>query len=103
MVFLSFIGALIYGPVMLIGLQALDMSARHVAGTSAGFTGLFGYVLGATLASTGVGWLVQNYGWGPTFAVLTGCVVVGIVLLALIGPEEKRLIESHRVASLNRD
>lgn len=99
MVYLFFIGAFIYGPVMLIGLQALDMSARHVAGTSAGFTGLFGYVLGATLASTGVGWLVQNFGWGVTFAVLTGCVVASIVLLAMIGPEEKRLIESHRSAA----
>lgn len=99
MVYLFFIGAFIYGPVMLIGLQALDMSARHVAGTSAGFTGLFGYVLGATLASTGVGWLVQNFGWGVTFAVLTCCVVASIVLLAMIGPEEKRLIESHRSAA----
>lgn len=96
MVYLFFIGAFIYGPVMLIGLQALDMSARHVAGTSAGFTGLFGYVLGATMASTGVGFLVQHYGWGVTFAALTGCVVAAIVLLALIGPEEKRLIEHHR-------
>ena len=99
MVFLFFNGAFIYGPVMLIGLQALDMSARHVAGTSAGFTGLFGYVLGATLASTGVGWMVQHYGWGMTFGVLTGCVVVAIVLLSMIAPEEKRLIESHRAAS----
>lgn len=99
MVFLFFNGAFIYGPVMLIGLQALDMSARQVAGTSAGFTGLFGYVIGATLASTGVGWLVQNYGWGVTFGVLTGCVVAAIVLLAMIAPEEKRLIASHRAAS----
>ena len=99
MVYLFFIGAFIYGPVMLIGLQALDMSARHVAGTSAGFTGLFGYVIGATLASTGVGYLVQHFGWGVSFAVLTGCALGAVVLLAFIAPEEKRLIESHRHAS----
>jgi len=34
-----------------------------------------------------------------TFGVLTGCVVVAIVLLSMIAPEEKRLIESHRAAS----
>lgn len=96
MVYLFFIGAFVYGPVMLIGLQALDMSARHVAGTSAGFTGLFGYVLGATMASTGVGWVVQHYGWGTTFAMLTGFVVVAIVLLALVGPDERRLMNHHR-------
>lgn len=99
MTYLFFIGAFIYGPVMLIGLQALDMSAKHVAGTAAGFTGLFGYVLGATMASTGVGFLVKHYGWGTTFAVLTGCVVAAIVLIALVGPEEKRLMESHAAAT----
>ena len=95
MVFLFFIGAFIYGPVMLIGLQALDMSARHVAGTSAGFTGLFGYVIGATLASTGVGWVVQHFGWGVAFGALTVCVVVAIILLTMVMPEEKRLIAVH--------
>ncbi|WP_313022490.1 MFS transporter [Mobilicoccus sp.] len=96
MVYLFFIGAFIYGPVMLIGLQALDMSAKHVAGTAAGFTGLFGYVLGATMASSGVGFVAQHYGWGPTFAMLTAFAVVAIVLIALVGPEEKKLIEEHR-------
>jgi len=95
MVYLFFIGAFIYGPVMLIGLQALDMSARHVAGTSAGFTGLFGYVIGATLASTGVGWVVQHFGWGVAFGALTVCVVVAIILLTMVMPEEKRLIAVH--------
>lgn len=95
MVYLFFIGAFIYGPVMLIGLQALDMSAKNVAGTAAGFTGLFGYVIGATMASTGVGWVVHHYGWSTTFAVLTGCVIAATVLIALVGPEEKRLMEHH--------
>lgn len=95
MTYIFFIGAFIYGPVMLIGLQALDMSDRHVAGTSAGFTGLFGYVLGATMASTGTGWLIQHYGWNVTYAVLTGFVVAAIALLLLVGPHEKRLMEHH--------
>jgi len=36
------IGFLIYGPVMLIGLQALDLVPKKAAGTAAGLTGLFG-------------------------------------------------------------
>lgn len=99
MVYLFFIGAFIYGPVMLIGLQALDMSARNVAGTSAGFTGLFGYVLGATMASTGTGWVIQNYGWDVTYGMLSVFVVVAIVLLALVWPHEKRLMDHHRSIS----
>jgi len=96
MVFLFMIGACIYGPVMLIGLQAIDMSARHVAGTAAGFTGLFGYVLGATMASSGVGFVAQHYGWNVTYGMLAVFVLISIGLLAAVGPEEKRLIEQQR-------
>ena len=39
------IGFLIYGPVMLIGVSALDLVPKKAAGTAAGFTGLFGYLL----------------------------------------------------------
>ena len=38
------IGFLIYGPVMLIGVSALDLVPKKAAGTAAGFTGLFGYL-----------------------------------------------------------
>ncbi len=51
------------------------------------------------MASTGVGWVVHHFGWGTTFAVLTACVVAAIVLIALVGPEEKRLMAAHAAAS----
>ena len=37
------IGFFIYGPVMLIGVQALDLAPKNAAGTAAGLTGFFGY------------------------------------------------------------
>lgn len=46
MVALISIGFLIYGPVMLIGLHALELAPKKAAGTAAGFTGLFGYLGG---------------------------------------------------------
>lgn len=45
------IGFLIYGPVMLIGLQALDFVPKKAAGTAAGLTGLFGYLGGTVTAN----------------------------------------------------
>jgi OPA family glycerol-3-phosphate transporter-like MFS transporter len=96
---LALIGGLIYGPVMLIGLQAIDLSPRHIAGTAAGFTGLFGYVLGATLASTGVGLSVEYFGWDVTFMLMLVCVGLAIYFFALVGKEEKRLMAEHRIAS----
>src|SRR6185436_1019588 len=49
------IGFLIYGPIMIIGLHALDLVPKKAAGTAAGFTGFFGYVFGSAIAGSGVG------------------------------------------------
>ena len=46
------IGFLIYGPIMIIGLHALDLVPKKAAGTAAGFTGFFGYVFGSAIAGT---------------------------------------------------
>jgi len=40
------IGFLIFGPVMLFCVQALDLAPKNAAGTAAGLTGFMGYVLG---------------------------------------------------------
>ncbi len=96
LVAVTFIGGLIYGPVMLIGLQALDLSPRRVAGTAAGFTGLFGYVIGATLASSGIGLVVQNFGWDVTFIMLLVFVAITVFFFALVNKDEKVAIEAHR-------
>lgn len=57
------IGFLIYGPVMLIGLQALDYVPKKAAGTAAGLTGLFGYLGGAVMANIVMGAIVDHMGW----------------------------------------
>lgn len=70
------IGFLIYGPVMLIGLHALDLVPKKAAGTAAGLTGLFGYLGGAMLADVGMGYIVQFVGWnGGFWALLVSCVM----------------------------
>jgi OPA family glycerol-3-phosphate transporter-like MFS transporter len=61
------IGFLIYGPVMLIGLHALELAPKKAAGTAAGFTGLFGYLGGSVAASAIVGYTVDFFGWDGGF------------------------------------
>lgn len=96
MLVISSIGALIYGPVMLIGLQAIDLAPRNVAGTSAGFTGLLGYLLGATVASTGMGWVVHSWGWNTYFIVLIVMCSIAVGLMSIIGKDESALMKRHR-------
>ncbi|MDT3721138.1 glycerol-3-phosphate transporter [Pseudomonas oryzihabitans] len=77
------IGFLIYGPVMLIGLQALELVPKKAAGTAAGFTGLFGYLGGSVAANALVGYTVDLFGWDGGFMLLVGSCVLAIVFLAL--------------------
>ena len=84
---------------MLIGLQAIDLAPRNIAGTAAGFTGLMGYVVGATLASTGIGFIIKHWGWNATFIFLLICAIAAIALIAGVGKHEKLLMRQHNKAN----
>ncbi len=77
------IGFLIYGPIMLIGLHALDLVPKKAAGTAAGFTGFFGYVFGSAIAGTGVGWIADHWGWNGVFITMVACCVLAIGFSAM--------------------
>lgn len=76
------IGFLIYGPIMIIGLHALDLVPKKAAGTAAGFTGFFGYVFGSAIAGTGVGWIADHWGWNGVFITMLACCLLTIVFSA---------------------
>jgi len=77
------IGFFVYGPIMIIGLHALDLVPKKAAGTAAGFTGFFGYVFGSAIAGTGVGWIADNWGWGGVFGTMIVCCVLTMAFSAL--------------------
>lgn len=77
------IGFLVYGPVMLIGVHALDLAPKKAAGTAAGFTGLFGYLGGAVFANIAMGHIVDSWGWDGGFYVLITATIISILLLTL--------------------
>lgn len=75
------IGFLIYGPVMMIGLQAADLVPRVATGTATGLTGLFGYLLGSASAGWVMGKLVDLYGWdGGFYALIVSCILAFIFI-----------------------
>lgn len=79
-ILLVLIGFLIYGPVMLVGLQALDLVPKKAAGTAAGLTGLFGYFFGSFSANAVIGSIVDHFGWHSGFLLI----LVASVLACLI-------------------
>jgi len=95
MAMLISIGFLIYGPVMLIGVHALDLVPKKAAGTAAGFTWLFGYVGGAVSANIVIGALVDYAGWDAGFALISAACLIAIVLIAMTWNAEKRVLATN--------
>jgi len=91
------IGFLIYGPVMLIGVQALDLAPKNAAGTAAGLTGFMGYVLGtAVLANIVIGYVAEHAGWDWTFILLMVACVLSILFMAMTYKQEQYLVEQKK-------
>lgn len=77
------IGFLIYGPVMLIGLQAIEFVDKNAAGTAAGLTGLFGYFFGSFSANAVMGWVVDKWSWNGGFTLILASAIIATILFAL--------------------
>lgn len=92
-------GFLIYGPVMLIGVQALDLVPKKAAGTAAGLTGLFGYVGGALFANIAFGYIVKHLSWDAAFIVLLIACAVSIIFTATTWNKEKENMLADRSSS----
>ena len=89
------IGFFIYGPVMLIGVQALDLAPKNAAGTAAGLTGFFGYFFGtAILANIVIGYVAEMAGWDWTFILLLIACALSIFFMAFTYKEEKYLVKN---------
>lgn len=85
------IGFFIYGPVMLIGVFALDLVPKDAAGTAAGFTGLFGYLGGAVFANIAIGYVVKYYEWTGGFIILVAACVLAILFTLPTWNRERNL------------
>ena len=91
------IGFFIYGPVMLIGVQALDLAPKNAAGTAAGLTGFFGYFFGtAILANIVIGYVAESAGWDWTFILLIAACLLSIVFMAFTYKDEQYLVQNHK-------
>ncbi|NDV70135.1 glycerol-3-phosphate transporter [Dysgonomonas sp. 25] len=85
------IGFLIYGPVMMIGVQALDLVPKKAAGTAAGLTGFFGYVVGALFSNVAFGFIIKHFGWDAAFIILIVACLISILFTATTWNKEKKI------------
>lgn len=76
-----FIGFSVFGPQMLIGVAAAELSHKKAAATVTGFAGCFAYI-GASCAGYPLGRITQDTGWDGFFVAMLGCCVISTALLA---------------------
>lgn len=76
---LFMIGFFLFGPQMLIGLAAAELSHKKAAGTASGFAGWFAY-FGAAGAGYPLGKIAQEFGWNGYFTILSVCGAITILL-----------------------
>lgn len=73
------IGFFLFGPQMLIGLAAAELSHKKAAGTASGFAGWFAY-FGAASSGYPLGAVAQSFGWSGYFLILTVCGIITTLL-----------------------
>jgi MFS transporter, OPA family, sugar phosphate sensor protein UhpC len=98
------IGFFLFGPQMLIGLTAAELSHKKAAGTASGFAGWFAY-FGAAAAGFPLGKVAQDWGWGGYFLILCACGLITVFLFIPMwsakGPKHE--IETKSDGSENAD
>ena len=90
--FLFLLGFFIFGPQMMIGISAAELSHKRAAATATGFTGCFAY-LGAAAAGAPLGAIIKSAGWHDYLLVLSSSALVSALLLLPLwsvkaGPQE---------------
>ncbi len=83
------VGFFVYGPVVLIGLQAADSVPKKATGTATGLTGLFGYLGGAMFANLAMGGIVDVMGWDGGFMLILSACFLAIVFLMMTVKQER--------------
>lgn len=74
------IGFMIFGPQMMIGMAAAELSHKKAVATSTGFIGLFAYT-GSAFAGYPLGTITQSLGWGGFYWTLVASSLFSIILL----------------------
>lgn len=91
--FIFLIGFAIFGPQMLIGMAAAELSHKKAVATASGFAGCFGY-LGAAAAGWPLGKVMEFAGWDGYYMVLSFCAMIAVLLMAplwFVGPSTMKI------------
>ncbi|MBR5638444.1 MAG: MFS transporter [Muribaculaceae bacterium] len=91
------IGFFIYGPQMLVGLQALELVNKNAAATANGLIGFMGYVVGtAFFANFLIGYVAERSGWTLVFVMMIIACIMTIFFIGFTCKEDRHLIVEEK-------
>jgi OPA family hexose phosphate transport protein UhpT-like MFS transporter len=102
------LGALVFGPQLLIGVSLVGFVPKRSVSVANGMTGTFGYLFGDSAAKLGLAAIADPSqgglhvfgttlrGWGDTFVVLYAAAIAGIALLVVVAFGEERRLRALR-------
>jgi MFS transporter, OPA family, sugar phosphate sensor protein UhpC len=96
------IGFFLFGPQMMIGLAAAELSHKKAAGTASGFAGWFAY-FGAAAAGYPLGKVAQDFGWDGYFMILAICGLVTVFLFLPMWNARSQSKKDMEAAALSKD
>lgn len=92
---IAMIGFFLFGPQMLIGLAAAELSHKNAAGTATGFAGWFAY-LGGAVAGWPLGFAIEKFGWQGFFVMIVACGLVSILCFLPLWSAGANKVKSKR-------
>ena len=107
---LFLLGALIFGPQLLIGVSLVGFVPKRAISVANGMTGTFAYLFGDSMAKVGLAAIADPeaegltvlgmnlHGWPAVFTVFYFALACGIVLLAIVSFGEEKRIRAFQAA-----
>jgi MFS transporter, OPA family, glycerol-3-phosphate transporter len=85
-------GALIYGPQLIVNIMTLNFVSLRAAGVAIGFVGLFGYIVGEMCANLIMPVLAQYFSWTASLSFLAGISLVAGALYLSLRKREAQIV-----------
>jgi len=86
-------GALIYGPQLIVNIMTLNFVSLKAAGVAIGFVGLFGYIVGEMCANLIMPILAQYFSWTASLSFLAGISLVAGALYLSLRNREAQIVK----------
>ncbi|MCI6574077.1 MAG: MFS transporter [Arcanobacterium sp.] len=87
-------GALIYGPQLIINILTLNFVPLEAAGTAVGFVGLFGYIVGELAANLIMPILAQSFSWTASFIFMAATGIIAGLLYFSLARAERKVVDA---------